>query len=199
MSHSSLTTNQIRRSLKHHDQRALTNSSLPGEVLATPPQLAAVLILFLRIENAWELLFIRRSYHPNDPHSGQVAFPGGRRNPGDRNSTITALREAAEEIGLTPSDVEILGSLPPNRTITNYLVTPIVGTLPWPYPVQPQPKEVDRIFTIPLIWLADPANRFTKVRSLDPNNTHQLSVDYFTSYSNEVLWGASARITINLL
>ena len=100
---------------------------------------------------------------------------------------------------MTPSDVEILGSLPPNRTITNYLVTPIVGTLPWPYPVQAQPKEVDRVFTIPLIWLADPANRYTKVRSLGPNNTHQLPVDYFATFNNEVLWGASARITINLL
>ena len=90
-----------------------------------------MLIPFLRIEQAWHLLFTRRNSALPE-HSGQVAFPGGRADPDDPDLETTALREAYEEIGLLPADVRILGRLYDFLTITNYLVTPIVGVIPWP-------------------------------------------------------------------
>lgn len=165
---------------------------LPGT-----PRPAAVLMPLLKQDNAWHLLLTRRNSNLQE-HSGQVAFPGGRMDPEDANLEQTALREAYEEIGLHPKDVRILGQLRELLTITNYRVTPIVGVIPWPYPLRLQSEEVSRAFTIPLDWLADPANRETHEHQL-PAPFDAVSVIYFQPYDGEVLWGASARFTLTLL
>lgn len=170
----------------------------PPAILKGPPRPAAVLLPFLRHQGLWHLLFIRRTVNENDYHAGQVAFPGGRSEQDDPNPEATALREAEEEIGLHPEDVRILGRLNENLTISNYLVTPVVGVIPWPYPLQPAPDEVSRVFTITLAWLADPANHEVRYRPLPPPNP-AIPVIYFKPYEGEVLWGASARITLRLL
>jgi len=162
------------------------------------PRPAAVLVPFLCSQNGWELLFIRRSLHPKDRHGGQVAFPGGRCDPEDPNAIKAALREAHEEVGLNPEDVRILGRLRDMLTITNYRVTPIVGAMPWPYSLTPQPNEVSRIFTIPLDWIADPSNREVQKRQIQ-HQGKPIPVIHFKPYDNEVLWGASARMTMLLL
>ena len=171
--------------------------SFPAELLVGAPRAAAVLIPFLCIEHAWHLLFIRRNSALPE-HSGQVAFPGGRADPEDPNLETTALREAYEEIGLSPADVRILGRLYDFLTITNYLVTPVVGVIPWPYPLRLSTEEVSRVFTIPLDWLADPQNREEQLRSLPPPY-NPVPVIYFHPYHGEVLWGASATFTVALL
>jgi 8-oxo-dGTP pyrophosphatase MutT (NUDIX family) len=127
-----------------------------------------------------------------------VAFPGGRADPEDPTPQHTALREAFEEIGLDPADVRVLGRTGSYLTVTNYQVTPIVGAIPWPYLLRPAPDEVSRVFTIPLTWLADPANHEERLREL-PHPYGSATVIYFHPYDGEVLWGASARITLNLL
>jgi 8-oxo-dGTP pyrophosphatase MutT (NUDIX family) len=180
------------------DPHQSPESPYPNSLNNQPKQTAAVLIPFLEKETAWHLLFIRRTYHKNDRHGGQVAYPGGRCDPGEQDAETAALREASEEVGIKPSDVKILGKLRDMLTISNYRVTPIVGMIPWPYPLVPQPEEVSRIFTIPLRWLADPANREVQNRDVqfqgDP-----IPVIYFKPYDGETLWGASARITLLLL
>jgi 8-oxo-dGTP pyrophosphatase MutT (NUDIX family) len=161
------------------------------------PKPAAVLIPLLNRDGDWHLLFTRR--HADLPeHSGQVAFPGGRADPEDSSPTITALREAKEEIGLEPKDVIILGQLKEFLTITNYLVTPVVALIPWPYEFSPADNEVSRIFTIPLRWLAAPENYEEHTRNL-PSSNVSISVIYFHEYDGEILWGASARFTLMLL
>jgi len=170
----------------------------PKAILHGDPTPAAVLIPFLQWEGEWHLLFIRRTAPPEDRHGGQVAFPGGRREPTDADATANALREAEEELGIHPQDVRILGELEPTITISNFLVTPVVGALPWPYPLRPAPSEVARVFTIPLAWLADPANHEVRQRSL-PGPYPPFDVIYFRPYNGEVLWGASARIMCFLL
>jgi 8-oxo-dGTP pyrophosphatase MutT (NUDIX family) len=167
------------------------------EILPEEPKPAAVLIPLLRVENDWHLLFTRRNANLPE-HSGQVAFPGGRTDPQDLSPEITALREAWEETGIRPTDVQILGRLPKFLTITNYIVTPIVGYIPWPYQLQPAQDEVSRIFTIPLDWLANPDNHEERQRAL-PAPFAPLSVIYFKEYDGEILWGASARFTLTLL
>ncbi len=162
------------------------------------PSHAAVLMPFMCTEDGWHLLFIRRTQHPKDRHGGQVAFPGGRCDPEDPDAYKAALREAHEEVGLDPHDVRVLGKLRDMLTVTNYQVTPVVGTFPWPYTLHPQPDEVSRIFSIPLEWLADSENRETQYRKF-MNQGDPLPVIYFKPYDGEVLWGASARMTMLLL
>jgi 8-oxo-dGTP pyrophosphatase MutT (NUDIX family) len=159
---------------------------------------AAVLIPFLIQDHEWRLLYIRRTAQKNDRHGGQVAFPGGRCDPGDPDAEGAALREAYEETGIAPHDVKILGRIQDLVTITGYQVTPIVGTIPWPYNLILQPDEVYKTFTIPLLWLANPKNREVRNREfLIKGNS--VPVIYFKPYDGEILWGASARITMLLL
>jgi 8-oxo-dGTP pyrophosphatase MutT (NUDIX family) len=169
----------------------------PLEFLPGPPRPAAVLIPFLRKAGQWHLLFTRRNASLVE-HSGQVSFPGGRADPEDSGPAVTALREAREEIGLQPEDVRILGHLDEFLTITNYLVTPVVGVIPWPYPLRISPIEVSRVFTIPLEWLAAPVNCEEKQRDV-PGLNRTVTVYYFHPYDGEVLWGATARFTLTLL
>jgi 8-oxo-dGTP pyrophosphatase MutT (NUDIX family) len=161
------------------------------------PRPAAVLIPFLHKEGEWHILFTRRTDNLPE-HSGQVAFPGGRTDPQDSSPVATALREADEEISLKPDVVKILGSLKRLPTITNYFVTPIVGAIPWPYEFSIKEEEVSKIFTIPLKWLSDPNNHKIHQRVLSVSNK-LMPVVYFKQYDGELLWGVSARITINLL
>jgi len=168
-----------------------------SQLFNEPPRPAAVLLPLLRRDNHWCLLFTRRNASLPE-HSGQVAFPGGRADPGDGSPEGTALRESEEEIGLHPADVTLLGRLPPFLTITNYLVTPVVGVIPWPYPLRLSEFEVERAFTIPLDWLADPANYEEQPRAL-PAPFQPVNVIYYHLFDGEILWGASARFTQQFL
>jgi len=194
-----LNKTEIKEQLKcSYSPDLLPESPYPEIILDAKPRLAAVLIPFLEMEDGWHLLFIRRANIPHDKHSGQVAFPGGRWNPDDLSAENTALREAQEEVGVNSNDVHILGRVQDMLTITNYRVTPVVGVVPWPYKFTPQDDEVARIFSIPLTWLADPTNHKIKMRGLQLIG-QDVPVIYFKNYDGELLWGASARITILLL
>jgi 8-oxo-dGTP pyrophosphatase MutT (NUDIX family) len=174
-----------------------SKSPYPSELLPDAPRPAAVLIPLLRVADEWHILFTRRNTTLAE-HSGQVAFPGGRSEPGDASPEVTALREAYEEIGLAPEDVHILGRLNDFITITNYAVTPIVSRIPWPYEFTIQREEVSRVFTIPLAWLGDPLNHEVRRRPLPLLGSH-VDVIYFQTYDGELLWGATARFTLTLL
>ena len=117
---------------------------------------AAVLVPLLEVEGALHVLFTRRAASlPH--HQGQVAFPGGSRDAGDADAEATALREAHEEIGLRPADVRVLGRLDDIETVASrFLITPVVGVVPHPYPWRPCAREVDTIFTVPLHDLLAP-------------------------------------------
>lgn len=186
-----------------------TNNPNWSESLSDVPRPAAVLIpLFLatdedRQNHNWQVLLTRRTEAVPE-HQGQVAFPGGRAESTDKSPESTALREAREEIGLNPSQVKILGRMNRLRTITNYCVTPVVGVIPWPYPIQLEEIEVSRVFYIPLGWLADPVHHEVRYRTV-PEPFQQIlkekthPVIYFHSYEDELLWGVSAQITLNLI
>lgn len=183
--------------LTSSNEQIFLDSRYPTELLPDAPRPAAVLIPLLRKKDVWHILLTRRT-HTLVEHSGQVSFPGGRFEPGDPDPETTALRETSEEIGLNPDCVNILGRLNDFLTITNYRVTPVVGTMPWPYSLTLATKEVSRVFTIPLKWLADPSNHEERQHVLPPPFT-TIPVIYFRPYDGEVLWGASARVTVNLL
>lgn len=165
----------------------------PGEYSSL--RRAGVLVPLLK-NNEWELLFTRRTDTVND-HKGQVSFPGGMADTGDSNITMTAIREAREEIGIQAEDIRILGYLSEMHTVTDFLITPVVGLITWPFELNLSLDEVARVFTIPLKWLVDPQN--WEERSLTIGDRCIDNVVFFREYDGEVLWGVTARITLNFL
>jgi 8-oxo-dGTP pyrophosphatase MutT (NUDIX family) len=154
---------------------------------------AAVLIPMLWHEDEWHLLYTRRTDRV-ESHKGQVSFPGGACDEGETTPEQTALREAEEEIGLNPGDVKVLGRLTNMITITYFRVTPVVGVIKWPSVFRVGEHEVARIFTIPLGWLANPSNRWQFER---PGT--DLTLIAYHPYDGELLWGATARMTVDFL
>ena len=165
-----------------------------------PMREAAVLVPLVREGDEWHLLFIRRAANERDRHSGQVAFPGGAREAADADACATALREAREEIGLDPTRVALLGELSPYVTVSHYHVTPVVGVLEWPVPLELQSEEVARTFTIPLSWLRRRENLTLRARrEMDPHSARTHPIIVFDTYDGETLWGATARMTVNFI
>jgi 8-oxo-dGTP pyrophosphatase MutT (NUDIX family) len=158
---------------------------------------AAVLVPLYREAGEWKVLFTRRT-DSVDAHPGQVSFPGGRLEPTDRDGREAALREAQEEIGVLPEDVSILGVLDSLLTVTEFLVTPVVATIPWPYRLALNPHEVASAFGVPVDWLADPAHLEARERPI-PNRGRAPIVYYFRPFEGEVIWGVTARITLQLI
>lgn len=187
---------QVRRHLARNPDQIAENPHRLRQGSAQAPRSAAVLIPMLVIEADWHLLFIRRAENGDDYHSGQVAFPGGCFEPSDADLEATALREAHEEIGLAPDCVKIIGCLPSLVSTTNYRITPFVGLMPWPYPLRLAPEEVARAFTIPLDWLANPDNRDVYEHTVSSGT---VSVIRFRPYAGELLWGATARMTVSFI
>ena len=158
---------------------------------------AAVLVPLFLNDDEWNLLYTRRT-DSVDVHQGQVAFPGGRIEPDDRSAAGAALRESEEEIGLRAEDVQVLVQLNPLITVTQFVVTPVIGVIPWPYPLRPNQEEVAKCFGVPILWLAEPANLEVHTRQpLVPGLGVQ--VYYFKPYEGELIWGVTARITKSLL
>jgi len=184
--------------LQAQDLRAKHCPPLPG-TRGKEKQPAAVLIPLLLDQEDWKILFIKRTHHQDDRHSGQVAFPGGRADSGDPALQYTALREAEEEIGLNPNDVEILGQSCPITTVTDYEVTPFAGVLPWPYPLKLSKVEVEKTILIPINWLMDPQNHQIKFWKPDPSAVEGIPVIFFKEYLGDILWGVTAQIVLDFL
>jgi len=154
---------------------------------------AAVLVPLVWENDEWNLLFTRRSDRV-ESHKGQVSFPGGACDEGETTPEQTALREADEEIGLSPKDVRVLGRLKNMITISHFRVTPVVGVIKWPTVFKLGEHEVARVFTIPLGWLSQPSNRW----QFEIQGRSRAVIAYHP-YDGELLWGATARMTVDFL
>jgi 8-oxo-dGTP pyrophosphatase MutT (NUDIX family) len=154
---------------------------------------AAVLIPLLRQDDEWHLLFTRRT-DKVESHKGQVSFPGGACDEDETTPEETALREANEEVGIDPQKVRVLGHITNMITITSFRVTPVVGIIEWPTVLHVGKDEVERVFTIPLNWLAEKNNRWEFSM---PGRNRSLIV--YHPYDGELLWGATARMTVDFL
>lgn len=156
---------------------------------------AAVLVPVCMGHEGEQVLFIKRAAAP-DAHGGQFAFPGGRREPEDADLVATALREAWEEVGLLPEHVEVLGQLDAQVTPTGFHITPVVGRVPWPYALELNPVEVDRVIQVPLARLLEPGYiRLAEV----PLAGGRVVSSYVFELGADVIWGATARITLQLV
>ena len=121
-------------------------------------------------------------------HTGQIALPGGRRDPGE-TPWQTALREAHEEIGLEPGFVDVVGLSTPYRTGTGYLITPVVGFVRPGFSLVPNPDEVADIFETPFGFLMDPANLEEHERELPSGEKRRF---YAYTHEDRFIWGATA-------
>jgi 8-oxo-dGTP pyrophosphatase MutT (NUDIX family) len=129
-----------------------------GAMLSDMPlRPAAVLVPLVDRPQGLTVLLTQRTAHLR-AHAGQVSFPGGRLEDGDVDAPAAALREAYEEVGLDPQAVDVLGQLPPYRTVTAFEVTPVVARVRPPVRLHPDPQEVQDIFEVPLAFLMNPAH-----------------------------------------
>lgn len=150
---------------------------------------AGVLVAIMDGPSGLELILTKRSsvlkHHP-----GQIAFPGGKQEDSDADVTAAALREAHEEIGLPPQNVEILGQLAPHETVTSFIVTPVIGYVHTAFVPVPERGEVDEVFTVPLTHVLDPTKYVVEGRRWRGQQRSYFAVPFGPYY----IWGATARM-----
>ena len=151
---------------------------------------AAVLLPLFEKEGECYILLTKRT-QKLEYHKGQISFPGGARHEQDRDLRDTALRETFEEIGLRPEDVEILGELDNMGTLTsNFLITPFVGIILYPYEFIVNQDEIEELIEVPLSALADEKNLREEFYVIEGTKYRASIFDY----KGYVIWGATARI-----
>ena len=177
----------------HHGDHRL-NEPLSGEtaLLPAPARPAAVLAPVVAREGGLFLLLTQRASHLSD-HSGQIAFPGGKIDPGE-SPLDAALREAEEGIGLIRARVQILGCLDPYQTSTGFRVFPIVGLTQPPLDLSVNALEVADVFETPLSFLMNEANHQRHFRQWQGRRRQF----YAMPYENRYIWGATAGMIRNL-
>lgn len=160
---------------------------------ASPRRPAAVL-LALREGSEPRLVLTVRTTHLQ-AHGGQVAFPGGRRDPDDADAIATALRESQEEIGLDPAAVTPLGFLDCFETISGFCVTPVVARIAECAPLVRAPDEVAEVFEVPLAFLLEPGN--VRHYVMEYRGRERPMVEFV--HGGHRIWGATAAMLLNLL
>ena len=152
---------------------------------------ASVLVAVTDRAEPGVILTVRREHLRT--HAGQVAFPGGRIDPGE-DTIAAALREAHEELLLDPACVEIVGTIDSYRTVTAYAVTPVVGVIPPDLPLTPHEHEVADWFEAPLGFILDPANQLLQSALFQERERHY----YEIVWNERRIWGATAAMIVNL-
>ncbi len=169
---------------------SLPSGGAPDRALLTP---AAVLVALVASATGPEIILTERAAEMRN-HPAQISLPGGRIEPEDAGPAEAALREAWEEVGLSPERVEILGCLPHYRTVSEYCVQPFVGWVAEPVPLVPDEREVADIFLVPLEFVLDPRNhrRESMVRDGQERSFWVLP------FEGRRIWGATAGILVSL-
>jgi 8-oxo-dGTP pyrophosphatase MutT (NUDIX family) len=152
---------------------------------------AAVLVAITDRQQPGLILTLRRD--DLRTHAGQVAFPGGRIDPGE-DAPAAALREAHEELGLNPTLVRLLGEADPYCTVTGYWVTPVIGVVPPDLHLVPNPSEVADWFEAPLDFVLDPMNQQRMTAEYRGRTRHYYRIDW----QDRQIWGATAAMLVNL-
>ncbi len=169
------------------------------------PRAASVLIPLIVHRAGVCVLLTERTAHLHD-HAGQISFPGGRVEDNDADAIATALREAHEEIGLPPAQVDVVGTLPEYLTATGYKVTPVIGLIERPFSPVLDAFEVSEVFEVPLAFLMDPINHERRIFKM--SDGEQVSRTFYAMpYATperaaegrcHFIWGATAAILRNL-
>ncbi|HSN20467.1 MAG TPA: CoA pyrophosphatase [Usitatibacter sp.] len=173
-------------------EELMTADDLEKQQLAGTQALKPAAVLLLVVNHPeTAVVFTQRTTHLPD-HAGQISFPGGRSDPGDRSAERTALREAEEEIGIDPARVQLLGRLPEYRTSTGFSVTPVVGWAEPPLDYRPDPHEVEDVFEVPLAFLLDPRNH----RYESAFHRGRMRKYWAMPFGERFIWGATAGMLV---
>lgn len=181
---------RLRKALERPASEPPLVGDLP-ELRAKADTPAAVLIAVTDRPEPGVILTVRREHLRT--HAGQIAFPGGRVDPGEE-PVAAAVREAHEEILLDPSAAEIVGTIEPYRTVTGYVVTPVLAAVPPDLPLQPHEHEVADWFEAPLDYLLDPANQQRRSALFQGRTRHY----YEIFWNDRRIRGATAAMIVNL-
>ena len=165
----------------------------PAFANGRPLKPAGVLVALVARPEGPTVLLTQRTHHLKQ-HAGQIAFPGGGREPDDTDILETALRETEEEVGLDRRLVEILGQLEVYETTSAYAVTPVIGWVEPPFELTVDPFEVEEAFEVPLAFVLDPANHKRETMFRDGLQRHY----YVLPYRGYRIWGATAGMLVNL-
>jgi 8-oxo-dGTP pyrophosphatase MutT (NUDIX family) len=184
------TADRLRQALRRGGNAELLIGDLP-ELREDASLEAAVLIPITDRRDPGVILTVRRD--DLRTHPGQIAFPGGRIDNGE-DATAAALREAREEILLDPQAVEVVKALAPYRTVTGYVVTPVLGVVPPDLPLEPHEHEVAEWFEAPLQFLLDPANQHRRSALFEGRERHYYEIEW----EGRRIWGATAAMIVNL-
>ena len=182
---------QLREALRRVPVSSPLEGDLPDEPIEQAIVRAAVLIGVTRREEPGLILTLRREHMRT--HAGQVAFPGGRIDPGE-SATAAALREAWEELGLQPETADIVGEVDPYRTVTGYVVTPVLAVIEPDQPLNPHEHEVADWFEAPLAFVLDAKNQQLKSALFRGRERHY----YEIVWNDRRIWGATAAMLVNL-
>lgn len=165
----------------------------PKELALDYPE-AGILVPITDNSGNPEMVFTLRSLHLKS-HRGQVAYPGGKRDPEDHSVMATALRETHEEIGLPPDQVQIVSSLGQVISSNGILVTPYVGIVPEDHPLRPNPAEIESIFRVPLAWLLEDRRERTDAIPFMGRSIH-VPCYRWKKYQ---IWGLSAIVLVDFM
>lgn len=170
-------------------QRALASRKVKS-IRDASREPSAVLLPLYRKDDEYYLVFTKRTQQVKD-HKGQISFPGGVYQEEDETLVNTALRECAEEIGLAPENVRILGGLDDIITLTsNYIVSPFVAIIPYPYGFRISRQEIEEIIEVPVSAILDKSSLREEIEVVDGKP----EVMRYYHYRGRVIWGATARI-----
>ena len=172
---------RLRTALTEHRILRINDSKMKVSAVLVP--------VFFKI-GQYHLLFIQRTERVKN-HKGQISFPGGAYEKADGLLLNTALREAKEEIGLTPKDVDVLGELDDTSTTTSsYIISPFIGVIPYPYAFKLDKWETEELIEVPITALLtkDCFSEGIIVQDGEEINT------YFFKYGDRSIWGATAKI-----
>lgn len=181
---------RLREALATAPSAAPLTGDLP-ELRAQASTPAAVLIAITDRPDPGLILTVRRDTLRT--HAGQVAFPGGRIDPGE-DAVAAALREAHEELGLDPVATDVIGSIEDYRTVTGFVVTPVIAVVPPDLPLSPHEHEVADWFEAPLGFLLDPASQRRQSALFQGRERHY----YEIMWNERRIWGATAAMIVNL-
>lgn len=175
-----LTKATIRRVISGYSKSTIEDSSLWP---------AAVMLLVFSKEGQYNIILNKRTDRV-EHHKGEISFPGGGKDPADSSLLETALRETYEEMGILPTDIEVLGQLDDVATRTGFLINTFVGSIPYPYRFAVSNAEIAEVLEVPLLHLANPENAREEVRVV----SGELEKTYTYAFQRHLIFGATAKI-----